>query len=446
MIQQSSSTGQSDSAMRDPQGDLHQYAVMLDVEIRSREKMARHLPGLPLKQVLYRLAAQFWEDQKYVLYRYGQGVPLAVLAQDAAACTRAMLADLQFVQREGGELYAGICPVEGAWRWNYGLAAMVLLLADDPQLPAAFTGLMSEGPDQRTYLFDLLVKAFVPGRPIAAHYHPNRYALPWSEPVVRALALPPAQQGAALARHMENWPRLMRPYGWKPALDFSPGRDRLFCDFAFEVALAVCGWDIDDSGLAHHPYYPRDLVAWYRARIRHGRDAWRAHQAGAGVGIAAPPLPTACELAGSTRHGLARWIELAADGDQDATDAVLEAVGNPPVDLDELACALGDADIALYADIEDDETLAAQIDAVSAARGLGVFDEPAAPPSGRARCSALLRAWEAWLAERGYRLAAAELEGAWHALVVRTACIGEFQALAGTFAIALRASGEAFKD
>jgi len=431
--------------MRDPQGDPQKYAVMLDVDICSREKMARHLPGLPLKHVLYRLAGQFWEDQKYLLYRYGQGVPLASLARDDAACTRAMLADLRFVKKEGGELYADICPVEGAWRWNYGLAAMALLLVDDPEVPAAFQELMSEAPDQRTFLFDLLVKAFVPSRPIAGHYHPNRYALPWSEPVVRALALAPAEQSAALARHMENWTRLMRPYGWKPGLDLSPGRDRLFCDFAFEVALAVCGWDIDDSGFAHHPYYPRDLVEWYRAHIRHGRDAWRARLAGAGVEVKAPALPSQAELAATTRQGIARWIELAADGDQEATDAVLEAVGGMPKDgeLDELACALGDADIALYADIEDDATLAAQMDAVSAARGLGVFDEPAAPPSGRARCGALLRAWDAWLAERGYRLAAVEVEGAWHALVVRTACMDEFQALATALAMPLRAPGAA---
>lgn len=432
--------------MRDPQGDPQKYAVMLDVEICKRDKMAGHLPGLPLKHVLYRMAGQFWEDQKYVLYRYGQGVPLATLADDAAACTRAMLADLHFVKKEGGDLYADICPVEGAWRWNYGLAAMVLLLVEDPQVPAAFEGLMSDAPDQRTWLFDLLVKAFVPARPIARHYQPNRYALPWSEPVVRALGLPPAQQPAALARHMENWTRLMRPYGWKPEIDLSPGRDRLFCDFAFEVALAVCGWDIDDSAFASHPYYPRDLVTWYRARVRHGRDAWRAHQAGAGVEIMAPPLPSQSGMADSTRQGYARWIELAADGDQEATDAVLEAVGAPPEarDLDELACALGDADIAVYADIEDDDTLAAQMDAVSAARGLGVFDEPAAPPSGQARCAALLRGWDAWLAERGYRLASVDVEGAWHALVVRTACMDEFRALAAKLMVPLRDPAEAF--
>jgi hypothetical protein len=84
------------------------------------------------------------------------------------------------------------------------------------------------------------------------------------------------------------------------------------------------------------------------------------------------------------------------------------------------------------------------MDAVSAARGLGVFDEPAVPASGRARCSALLRAWDAWLAAQGYRLATVAVQGAWHALVVRTACMDEFRALATALAIPLRAPVEAF--
>ena len=50
-------------------------------------------------------------------------------------------------------------------------------------------------------------------------------------------------------------------------------KDMVFCDFAFEVVLAVCGWDIDDSSFADHPYYPADLVRYYRENVRHSRDA-----------------------------------------------------------------------------------------------------------------------------------------------------------------------------
>jgi hypothetical protein len=287
---------------------------------------------------------------------------------------------------------------------------------------------------------DLLVKAFVPAHALAKKYKPNKYTDPWTAPVLRALALPAGDRPAALAAHMKNWTRLMRPFGWKPGLDTRPGGDRLFCDFAFEVALAVCGWDIDDSGFAAHLYYPRDLVEYYRANVRHTRDAWRAEGAGAGVEIVAPPPPVKSDLAKTRRKGIARWLELVADGDQDAVEAVLEAIGKPRKikDLDELFAALGESGVAIHADIKDDATLAAQADALSGARGLREFDGPAAPPAGPARCEALLQAWNGWLAERGYRLAAIDgQDDAWHAVIVRAAYVDELAALSRELGIGL---------
>jgi len=190
-------------------------------------------------------------------------------------------------------------------------------------------------------------------------------------------------------------------------------------------------------------------VTWYRERLRHSRDAWRAEQAGAGIEITPPPPPTRTELARTKRKGIARWIELVADGDQDATETVLETTGKPRKikDLDELLFALGEAGVALHADIKDDATLAAQIDALGSARGLDEFECPASPPAGPARCTALLRAWDSWLAERGVRLVAIDGDDdAWHAVVVRDAWLDELRALAGELAIPLREPADLYAD
>lgn len=222
--------------------------------------------------------------------------------------------------------------------------------------------------------------------------------------------------------------------------DTTPGHDSLFTHFAFEVALAVAAYDIDDSGFCDHPYYPRDLVQYYRAHIRDTRDSWRGEYAGAGIPVIAPTAPPKADLAKSKRKGLARWIELAADGDSQATDAALEVTGKPRKvkDLDQLLGALAEQGIAVHADIKDDTTLETQARAISEARGLGAFDGPSSPAQGPARCTALLRAWTDWSAERGYTQIGTDLQDdAWHAILVRTEYRDELLQLSNELAIPL---------
>jgi hypothetical protein len=407
-------------------------------EIARKAELERDLPTLPLTDQLYHLSSQAIYDQDYLRDAYALGVALDTIRDEALARHRAMLQGHAFVRENGGALYTGISPLDATIRPSYAYAALALLLVDDKAVSASFHELMPTTKEKQNYLLALLVKAFDPAQPVAKKYKPNKYASPWTDPIVRALALPAPERPAALARHMDNWTRLMRPYGWKPDLDTASGKET-FADFAFEVALAVCGWDIDDSSFADHPYYPRDLVAWYRERVRQARDAWRAPQSGAGVDIA-PPSLVRTDLAKTKRKGIARWVELVADGDQDATEAVLETVGKPRriKDLDELLATLGDAGIALNADIKDDATLALQMDAMSAARGLGEFAGPASPQAGPARCTALLRAWDSWLAERAYRLVAIDnQDDAWNAVVVADAWRDELRALGAELAIPL---------
>ncbi|HVK56642.1 MAG TPA: PoNe immunity protein domain-containing protein [Burkholderiales bacterium] len=359
------------------------------------------------------------------MHQYGQGDPLDVVAQSVVERCAALKEAAEFVRTRGGEInddWLTAYPVGGIRREDFQFASLALLLIDSSEGLALFRQLISPVDKKRGYLFDLLIKSFIPDYKLVKKYTVDKYAAPWTNPIVAALAQPADKRASALAAHMKNWPRLMRPYGWKPNLDTAPGKDNLFCDFAFEVALAVCAYDIDDSSFNDHPYYPRDLVEHYRAHLRQTRDAWRPQGVGAGVEITPPPPPKKADLAKSKRKNIARWVELVCDGDVDATEAVLEAVGKlrKVKDLDELMCALSENNQAIHADIKDDETLNIQASTLAEARGLGAFDGPAGPPHGPARCCATLRAYAPWLSARGYLLV--DIDGqddAWHAVLVK---------------------------
>nr|WP_315400795.1 PoNe immunity protein domain-containing protein [uncultured Duganella sp.] len=348
--------------------------------------------------------------------------------------TARMLDDAAFMIANGSKQ---VQPLSGFKRLSFGYLALAVLLSKE-DVSTSIGQLVSTDQKSRSYLFDLLVRAFVPQHPVEKKYKADKFVSPWLDPVVRALARPPQQRAAALGQHMQNWTRLMRGLGWKPNLNTEPGNDKLFCDFAFEVALAVCAYDIDDSAFSDHPYYPADLVRHYRAHVRGTRDAWRAEGVGAGVAITAPAPPPKADLAKSKRKSLARWIELVADGDNDATEAVLEATGKvrKVKDLDELLCALSDNNLAVHADIKDDQTLEIQASDLGEARGLGPFDGPSTPPQGPARCEAILHAWRDWTAARGYVQVGIDLQDdAWHAVLVRQAFHDELLQLSSELAI-----------
>ncbi|MCW8188199.1 DUF1911 domain-containing protein, partial [Verminephrobacter eiseniae] len=148
-------------------------------------------------------------------------------------------------------------------------------------------------------------KSFIPNHQGSSNYKSSTEQKWWTFPLMNALAHPPEQRSAALAAHMNNWHRLMRPLGWKPNRDPAGDKDGLFCYFAFEVAMAVCAYDIDDSSFRDHPHYPRDLVDHYRQHIRHTRDAWRAEGLGAGIELPPPAPPKRVDLAKSKRKNFA---------------------------------------------------------------------------------------------------------------------------------------------
>ncbi|WP_236610740.1 DUF6630 family protein [Verminephrobacter aporrectodeae] len=297
-------------------------------------------------------------------------------------------------------------------------------------------------------MMDVLIKSFIPGYPYLPKYEVSNYREWWMTPLLDALAQPPEQRPAALAAHMGNWHRLMRPLGWRPENE----RKKFyhFRDFAFEVALAVCAYDIDDSSFREHPHYPRDLVDHYREHIRHTRDAWRAEGVGADVELFPSAPPRRIDLAQSQRKNFARWVELVCDGYDDAVEDVLKTMGTPRQveNFFELLNALQDAGHAIQADIKDDDSLGCQASDLSDARGIGPFEAPASdPPEGPGRCMAILRALAAWVAPRGYRMIDLDDEDdAWHAVLVRAEYHEEFLALSRSLGLRTRTPEQVYED
>ena len=241
---------------------------------------------------------------------------------------------------------------------------------------------MSPIAAEREYFYDLMSKAFIASFALTEKYAPNKECEPFIAPVLRTVALPAPQRAGARAAHMNQWESIAQPFGLKANLNTASGHDSLFPDFAFEVALAVCAYDIDDSSFCQHRYYPRDMVEHYRANVRHRRDAWRAPGAGAAVTVDAPAPAAKADLSQSTRGGIARWLELVSDGDDEVLEQVQDAVGKsePIEDVDSFLCALAETGHGIHADLKDHDTLESQAAALALARELGEFAPPAGPP------------------------------------------------------------------
>ncbi len=330
----------------------------------------------------------------------------------------------------------------GAARRAFANYAFILCLESDDNRFQYYQEWAGKRVSDCRFLGDLLLRAFLPDFPMEKKYKPCNFNFDaWCNPILAVLALPAAERPVAMAKHMNNWPRLMKPYGYKANRNTAPDKDGLFTDFAFEVALAVCAYDIDDSLFCDHPYYPADLVQYYRQHIRHTRDAWRAEGVGAGIPIIAPPPPEKAKLEKSKRKGIARWIELACDGDIDALETVLETVGKPKKvkDLWELTAALSENDQALHADLKDDESLDAQASALLDGRGLSDETDDTTPSQGYHRAAQLIHHLASKLDANGYRLVLLDnQDDAWHGIAVKTEYHAEISALSEQLGIVMQ--------
>jgi hypothetical protein len=429
------------AAMRDPQGELQQYRDRIAVLEDRWAWRDTHFSSQPLHNQVAFAGERISEVIQFLMLAYARGDSVERIGKEVSRSLTVMVEALAFYELNGpklGDGFGGSHGIDGVCRDDLAYGAFALCTLETPEQLAEWTGLFDDRPTRRSYLFDLMACSFVPGYRMAKKYKRDRYQAPWAAPVLRALALPPEVRHAALAEHMRKWCRILKPWGWKAKLDLSYGKDNLFFHFAYEVALAVCAYDIDDSAFAGHPYYPRDLVQWYRTHLRHTRDAWRPVGVGAGIPVEAPPLPAKVDLAKSKRKAIARWLELAADGDADAVDSVIETVGRlrKVEDIDELVGALYESGQAIYADVKDDETLELTAGQLAEERGIGDFEGPPGPPFGPARCEAILDVLAAWVALRSYTLFRFESDGdAWCAVLVRAAYADEFGALSDSLRI-----------
>lgn len=436
--------------MRDSQGNADRYDYLFKEYNRFMGWREENFKIVPLeRKINYYCREQAQYSKRIVVHRYGRGDALEEIQGAVRVHTNLLIQDQRFLQNLTENDKKPGYAVYGIWRDSTAFAFLALLIVESEEYPALIKKLIDPDIESRAYLTDILFKAFIPGFSMARKYKIDKYSAVWMDPIQRALAKPAEERADALALHMKSWCRIMRPWGWKPDLKPEQGGDNLFCDFAFEVAAAVCAYDIDDSTFNDHPYYPRDLVEHYRTKVRHTRDAWREHGVGAGVPVAAPPLPKKADLAKSKRKSIARWVELVCDGNIDVTEAVLETIGRPRKldDIGELMAALGESNEAIHADIKDDETTLILAGRVAERRGLGEFDGPPGPPFGPARCRAGLLAFAQWLQPHGYRLVDLDNDDdAWHAVVVKADYHAELIELSNTLKIRTRTPEAVYND
>jgi hypothetical protein len=257
---------------------------------------------------------------------------------------------------------------------------------------------------------------------------------------VEVIALPREAMAAALADYLQRWPALMLPLGLNPR---DPGR---FMDFAFEAALVVCAWDLDDGAFRSSAFYPADLVDHYRTRVRSTRDAGlQTGAAGPAPGAGLPSAKRRIDIAGAGLEGLPLWVAQVVRGDE-AAIALAANAANCEGALASLLGGLAMAGYAVQADIKDDVEVESQLAALLAEAGLAGFVPPAQPAAGPARCSKLLTAAERWVAERGQVLAEVDLgDDAWHAVLVPQDSVQPWLALGRALGMQLRTGDAAFR-
>lgn len=120
-------------------------------------------------------------------------------------------------------------------------------------------------------LVDRLIAASDRGYPLTLE---NSYVFPEvSEPLMSALpmTLTREERDAHIFRFLDNYyPTLGRHHvTWH---DSHKETDPEYCIYTgywvFELAALVADAGIDDSAFRDHPFYPKDLVDWKRARLR----------------------------------------------------------------------------------------------------------------------------------------------------------------------------------
>lgn len=297
------------------------------------------------------------------------------------------------------------------------IAICLLIISDHTSLNEFIARVRFENSN-RFYLFELFFKAFIPDWKLPKKYSRKgliKHSLSWSDPLQKILATDDKSVGLVdYLRHYEKFTQKFVPYGWVPWGKLPPekqsagrpGYGNANHDFAFGVALAVCAWDIDDAEFRSHPYYPRDLVDYYRNNIRHTRDQWRAEGVGPGVAVELPPRPPKMDLSKSKSKNVKRFVELVADGDTDVVGEVMLELGRVKKikEPDEFFLLLSEAGVAARADVKDSDKLQDDLTEIFAVREIGEAVSSDATNAGVERSEIVLSEAHAAAIKRGYNL------------------------------------------
>lgn len=433
-----------DQIVRDPFGGLKRYNEVFWVNYNRLNDRDKYSEWSAPNRVIDAILDRF-------LYMYARGDALHGLAERVLDDVPIMLEYAQKHKEKAGaegydvSQYTAISRVRRV-EFSY-LAIACMVVEDTAYLKVLAEKLLPPSKDvARLYLFDLLFKCFYANWEIEKQYDYSyldqdsfRKTSVWADPIVRALSLSGKEREKALYHYLhKQWPQVMRGWGWKAERNYdelvAPNQlENIFEHFAYEVALAVAAYDLDDSIFVDHPYYPADLVQYYREHVRHTRDAWREEGAGAGVDIMRPASPERIDLAKSKSKGITRWLEIISAGNQDLVTAVLDDTGKirKVKKIWRLISTLADHQVVLMVNIKDDETLLSVLQTWADQRHLDNFT----PQDGRYsvgadRCEELLEQAEAWFEEQGYTFnQIGDGEDAWAGYLVPQAYAQEEQEL-----------------
>ncbi len=332
---------------------------------------------------------------------------------------------------------------EGLSMNSFGVVAICMLLAPDQEYLKRFGDLIQIKDSDRFYPADVLLKAFLPDWQIAKKYpKPLWTKLAWVRPLTTALAS--TNKEKELIKFMEKYEsyiKVYRPFKWTKWTNFKVNNDvdgnpkygNAFHLFAFEVAVTVCAYDLDDSAFRDHPRYPRELVDYYRKNIRLTRDAGRANGVGADIVVQPPAKPKKNDLRKSRSKNFKRWIELVCDGEAETCKSVISVYGNTKrvVKHIKLFEELGDNRAAICVDVKDDESLENSLEALMESREIVGYEPPETKyTGGPGRCEGILKHAANWLGDSQYALYVVDLRSDnWGAVIVHNDFADEFKIL-----------------
>ena len=408
--------------------NLSATAATCDYEVERHEGLARWAIeralddppyAVPLLHVPSHLA-------RGLMQRYGRGDAIASLRDHFNGDYRAML-------RQAADLSARFFP-EHRLRLHFEQSASWMLLFalvcfdEDGAGMARLDDWIT--PDCTPVLYAMIRKAFTPDDTYVREPDPKDKAMPGEEQLVGILLQPPSTWPEAFAAYMKQWPKLMKPHGYREHV--IEGKVA-FDEVPFPLGLAVCAFDVDDSAFRHLPYYPRDLVDYYRTHVRHTRDAWRTQVSDPAAGLPdrARPQPKKTYVLSKT-DAYARWVDLVCGERPEMIAAARKALGKRKTmpELETVMEALASVRLGIAADLKDDATVADQATALCGTWQLPALPLPAGEEHGPARIGVILEALHDFALDHGAMLhVLGEGGDNWYAVLCGRAHEAEFATL-----------------